>query len=205
MDELRLLEAHRAGDPEALATLLRSYQGRIYSICYRMLRDGEEASDLTQDSIVKVIQGLPSYDGRAKLSTWIIRVTMNCCLSYLRRKRVRRHASLDAISDEDNVPRLDRLAAGEPTPVDRVEHAEAMEALLAALGDLDPPARAALVLRDLQGLEYRQMAEVLDLPQGTVKSRIFRARVALREALERRLGLDSPRPESTDDADEDPG
>ncbi|MCH8211076.1 MAG: sigma-70 family RNA polymerase sigma factor [Planctomycetes bacterium] len=92
--ELQLLEAYRRGDPEAIGELLNVYQHRIYSVCYRMVRHEHDARDLAQEAMVKVLQGLDSYDGRSKLSTWIIRVTMNCCLSHLRRQKIRKHSSL---------------------------------------------------------------------------------------------------------------
>ena len=93
--EQQLLQAWRSGRADALAELLRGYQGRIYGVCYRMLRNHDEATDLAQDALVKVLEGIDSYNGRSQLSTWIIRVAMNCCLSHLRKQRLRRHASLD--------------------------------------------------------------------------------------------------------------
>ncbi|MHC4106494.1 MAG: RNA polymerase sigma factor [Planctomycetota bacterium] len=187
--ELQLLEAHHRGEPEATTELLSAYQRRIYAVCYRMVRHTEDARDLTQDAMVKVLQGLGTYDRRAKLSTWIIRVTMNCCLSHLRKQKLRRHASLEQPSREgaaaEGVP-----AGGEQTPPARVEQAELRSVLSRALGRLDPQTRALLVLRDLQDLGYQEIAGVLDVPLGTVKSRLFRARAALREAAGREVGTD---------------
>lgn len=185
--ELQLLEAHRRGEPEATTELLSAYQRRVYAVCYRMLRHTEDARDLTQDALVKVFQGLGTYDGRSKLSTWVIRVTMNCCLSHLRKQKHRRHASLEQPPHEgaaaEAVP-----ARGEQTPLARVEQAELRSLLSRALGRLDPQTRALLVLRDLQDLDYQEIARVLNVPLGTVKSRLFRARAALREATDRELG-----------------
>ena len=190
--ELELLEAYRQGDRAALAVLLEGYQRRVYSVCYRMLRDHEQAADLTHDALIKVIEGLDRYDGRAKLSTWVIRVTMNCCLSHLRKQKLRRHASLDEpiegggtmgqnLGSEMGV---NPGGMAEPTGAERVERTEEEEVLVAALAAIDPQMRAVLVLRDLQGLDYQQMTEVLGLPVGTVKSRLFRARTALRTQVE---------------------
>ncbi len=187
--ELDLLEAHRRGDPEAMGLLLRAFQKRIYAICYRMVRHEHDARDLTQDSMVKIMEGVDSYDGRAKLSTWVIRVTMNCCLSHLRKERLRRHAPIDGIdapgrgSGPLHVPEVAELL-----PSRRVEQAEMRQVLRRALGDLDPQMRAVLVLRDMQEMEYQLISEVLGVPIGTVKSRLFRARLALRQAAESSLG-----------------
>lgn len=186
--ELQLVEAHRSGDPEAIGRLLESYQRRIYSICYRMLRDEHEARDLTQDALLRVIQGLDSYDGRSKLSTWVIRVTMNACLSHLRKQKLRRHGSLDAGSENVTAGPVDPRSFGELSPPGRVELAEMRLVLGRALLCLDPDMRAVLVLRDMQELEYQQIAEALKVPVGTVKSRLFRARLALRAAVEVELG-----------------
>ena len=221
--ELQLLESYRSGGQqahEALSVLLSAYQRRIYSICYRMVRDSDQASDLTQDALVKVLEGLETYDGRSKLSTWVIRVTMNCVLSHIRKQKVREHDSLDAPRhaggggessgsaassagrgvQQGNGGEFESSGAAaaarrsqyrgsgtrEPQPSESVQHAQMRAMIAQALDSLDMDTRAILVLRDLQDLDYQQLAEVLDVPLGTVKSRLFRARAALREAVEER-------------------
>lgn len=187
--ELELVEAHRMGDASALGQLLQSYQRRVYAICYRMLRDADEAADLTQDTLVRLVENLDKYDGRAKLSTWIIRIAMNACISYLRKKkvrlagegRIRDAAAASFVGDEYGGVASGQYA--EQSVPGRVERDERLAALDAALMSLDEDMRAVLVLRDMHGLEYEQLAEALEIPIGTVKSRIFRARAALRNAL----------------------
>ncbi|UCD73886.1 MAG: sigma-70 family RNA polymerase sigma factor [Phycisphaerales bacterium] len=193
--ELQLVDDYRAGDPEALGELLSSYQRRVYAVCYRMVGNVDEAADLAQDAMLKVIEGLDSYDGRARLSTWIIRVTINSCLSHLRKQKIRRHGSLDDTAGDEQVPLAGRIASErELSGPEHVEQAEARTVLLRVLGDIEPEMRGILVLRDMQDLDYQQIAEVLQVPVGTVKSRLFRARLALREAAEKALGeSDSPR------------
>jgi RNA polymerase sigma-70 factor (ECF subfamily) len=187
--ELQLVDDYRAGDPDALGELLSSYQRRVYAICCRMVGNVDEAGDVTQDALLKVIEGLDSYDGRAQLSTWIFRVTMNCCLSHLRRRKIRRHGSLDETSEQEVAPLSAQIASErELSGPEHVEQAEARTVLLRVLGELEPEMRGILVLRDMQDLDYQQIAEVLQVPVGTVKSRLFRARVALREAAEKALG-----------------
>lgn len=198
---MALLRAHRAGDQTALSELLTAYQDRLFGVCLRMLADADEARDMTQEAMVRIIQGLHQFNARSKLSTWMIRVAMNACLTGLRRKKLRRHASLDADGGPSRQGRRtsDNLASGpttgtaghapshaamEPDPAKSVELAEERRTLYAALERLEPEQRAMLILRDMQGLDYRQIAEVLDVPEGTVKSRLFRARTALRERFE---------------------
>lgn len=193
-------------DRQAWSELVRSYQDRVFSVCMRMLHDREAAADLTQDTFVKVIQGIESYDGRSRLSTWLIRIAMNACLSHLRAQKLRRHASLDAPPDHNlnrggSLGGPDRFSdvrspsghhtrsGREQSPADGVEHQDRRRLVAAALATLEPDQRAILILRDVQGLEYDQIAAVLEIAGGTVKSRLFRARLALREAIER---LESP-------------
>jgi RNA polymerase sigma-70 factor (ECF subfamily) len=204
--EMQLVEDHRRGDPEAIAELLQAYQRRIYGVCMRMMGEEDSARDLTQETLVKVLEGLEGYDGRARLSTWIVRIAMNCCLSELRRRKVRRrhvlgagpagepgsgsgtvreagHAAADLPAQAARSP-SGHLAARELAPAEGVEQAETAAALIRALATLDPEMRAVLVLRDLQDLDYQQIGVVLGIPVGTVKSRLFRARLAMRAALE---------------------
>jgi len=189
LKEMQLVDAHRDGDPAALTELLSAYQRRIYGVCIRMVRDPDLAADLTQESLVKVIDGLDGFDGRAALSTWVIRVTMNCCLGHLRKAQIRRHASLDEPLAGSSTPLSAAIAGGrEPPASESVEQSEMGEVLMRALETLEPPMRAVLVLRDLQDLDYQQIGTVLGVPVGTVKSRLFRARAALREAVETRTG-----------------
>ncbi|MCW5766033.1 MAG: sigma-70 family RNA polymerase sigma factor [Phycisphaeraceae bacterium] len=194
--ELALVRAIRSGDRARWGELLSRYQDRLYAVCFRTLGGGnraqQHAADLCHDAMVKIMQGLDSFDGSSKLSTWMIRVAMNTCLSWLRAQKHRAHASLDAphqtgegYSDSGRVSSvLDSLPAGEPSAASNVERTEQRRRVARALEGLDPEQRAILVLRDLQGLEYDQIAEVLGTPVGTVKSRLFRARAALRAAVE---------------------
>jgi RNA polymerase sigma-70 factor (ECF subfamily) len=183
--ELQLVQAHRRGNAEAIGELLGAYERRIYAVCFRMVRDEHDARDLAQDAMVKVLQGLDGYDGRSKLSTWIIRISMNSCLSHLRKQRLRRHGTIDRDWPQGASGPLEAGGAGgELSPARGVEQSEMQGILSRALGSLDPQMRAVLVLRDMQDLEYSQIAEVLNVPVGTVKSRLFRARVALRTAVE---------------------
>lgn len=199
LHDLRLVEAVRKGEPRAWHDLLSRYQDRLYGVCLRVLGDSprsrQTAADLTQDAMVKIIQGLSTYDGSAKVSTWMIRVTMNVCLSHLRAQKLRKHGSLDApassgkLSDQSSgsgggQTLGDLLANREQTPVDRVSLEQNRALVTAALALIDPEQRAILVLRDAKGLDYHQIAQVLGVPVGTIKSRIFRSRLALRDACE---------------------
>ncbi len=190
--DLALLSAHRAGDPTALAELLESYQGRLFSVCLRMVNSPDTAADLTQEAMVKIIQGIDAFAGRSKLSTWMIRVTMNVCLTHRRRMRLRNHVSIDLppagfSRDEAGSTTIasSLICENEPDARGSLESRESRQRLYRAMDALEPHQRAILILRDVQDLDYRQIAEILEIPQGTVKSRLFRARTALRNQIER--------------------
>lgn len=190
-EDLDLVAAVRRQDPEAWRELLSKYEARLFNVCLRMVRSRDLAEDMAQESMVKIIQGLGSYDGRSKLSTWMIRVTMNVCLSKLRSEKVRRHLSLEGVAERSGrgggpggVESLGISQEREPGTASRVQHAEEQARVLAALDLLEPDQKAILVLRDLRGLDYEQIAQALDLALGTVKSRISRAREALYRILE---------------------
>ena len=176
--DLELIEAWRNGSTAALESLFKKSQGRTYGLCLRMLGRPEVAADVAQDAFLRMYEGLPRFDGRARFSTWSVRVTLNCVYSHLRREKLRKHAPLPG-SESGFEPR-----SREPIPSQGIEHEDLSRGVVAGLGMLDLQARAILVLRDLQGLDYGDIAEVIGTPIGTVKSRLFRARAALREALE---------------------
>jgi len=196
--DLKLVEAIRSGNTQAWPALISRHQDRLFSTCLRMVHNRETAADLTQDAFVKIIQHIASFDGRAKLSTWMIKITMNVCLSKLRSEKVRKAASLEALQDgargtqTDPGRGMDFEQGREQGTSSSVEAHEDQERVLAALRLLDPDQRAVLILCDCRGQSYEQISEVLGVAVGTVKSRLFRARTALRDAVE---SLDkSPKP-----------
>ncbi|MBL8747490.1 MAG: RNA polymerase sigma factor [Phycisphaerae bacterium] len=185
-----MLQAWRGGDPAALEELLLMVEPRLVSLCFRMCGRPQDARDLCQEAMVKIIQGLPGFTGRSRVSTWMIRVTMNVCLTDRRRGKIRRTTSLDApcgqgTAGEDRTLGDSRTSDGEPTPAERVERGEDLGRLSRGLARMEPEQRALLILRDAQGLDYAEIADVMEIPVGTVKSRLFRARVALREEVEK--------------------
>lgn len=188
-----LLRRAQSGDRAALGLLLTAHQDRLHAVCVRMVTDRAAAADLTQDTLVKIIQHLPGYDGRSQLSTWMIRIAMNTCLSWLRAQKHRRHAPIDTPGNPGDSSFGTHSGGGRQSPPGRepsgpsgVEHDEQRAIVSRALADLDPDHRAVLVLRDVQGLDYDRIADAVGIPVGTVKSRIFRARAALRELIERK-------------------
>ncbi len=190
VDEKALIERARAGDRAALGELLQHHQRRLYTVCLRMVSHPDDAAELTQDAMVRIVQSLEGFRGDARLTTWMTRIAMNLSISHLRKRKLRRAVSLDAEHPGSNgradaaSSLVSRLADdSEPGPACRVQDREMHDHLQRAIAALDDEQRAVLVLRDVEQLDYLQIAHTLDLPVGTVKSRLFRARLALRERM----------------------
>ncbi|MCC5951476.1 MAG: sigma-70 family RNA polymerase sigma factor [Acidimicrobiia bacterium] len=172
VDDPALVQCAQDGDRHALDALLRRHQSRMYGICRRMAGNDADGADATQEAMVAVVRGLHHFDGRAKFTTWLHRVTVNACLDELRR-RTRR--------PDPGLPETEHAPPGGPPALDdTVGDRMAIDDALATLG---PEYRAAVVLRDQLGLDYAEISEVLEVPVGTVKSRIARGRGALADRL----------------------
>lgn len=170
-----LVAASQAGDRDAVEMLLRRHHDRILGVCRRMCRDPDDADDAAQEALIAIVRGLPHFDGRSLFSTWAYRVTTNCCLDELRRRR-RRPLPID----ESDVP---TEASTDALPDEELERSATRLALSAALERLPEEFRMPLVLRDIADLDYATIAEILDLAPGTVRSRISRGRARLADAL----------------------
>lgn len=184
--ERRLIERTRRGDRGALGELLTAYHKRVYHVCLRMVSNEDDAAELTQDVLLRAVQHIDGFKGDARFSTWLLRIAMNQSVSHLRRRRVRATVSLDHIhnGDDQAAPLKAFIASDrEPLAEQSVEIEEQVERLTRALKSLDVSLRSVIVLRDLQDMDYQGMAETLSLPVGTIKSRLFRARLALRQAM----------------------
>jgi RNA polymerase sigma factor (sigma-70 family) len=178
-----------AGDAAAWEEIVQRYHRRIYNICYRFAGSGEDAQDLTQEVFIKMYRTLNTYDvERAAFMTWITTVTRNLLVDHFRKtKHDRMTDSLDApISEhEDAMPLSDRIEDSSLPPDARVQSRETRESVHHALQKLSPELREAVILRDLQDMDYREIASVLRVPEGTVKSRINRGRAELARLLQR--------------------
>lgn len=158
----------------------------VFGVSYRLLRDSEEAEDLAQDVFVTVFKRLDTFRGESSLRTWIYTIALNLSRNRLRtrdRRSYRDHQSLDEHTDAIQLAAGPRPESFGDDPTRGVDRREALVALNRALDALAPDAREVLVLRDLEELAYEDIAALLDLPIGTVKSRIFRARAALRQLM----------------------
>ena len=187
--EQGLLDRCLAGEDSAWEALLKAYTRKIYNLCYRFTGRAEEAEDVTQEVFIKVFQTLKTYQAaQGSFTTWLNRVARNHLVDHYRRARKDRVTS----SLEDELPVAEQKPSQHMEPTSQVESRERREVLQLALDKLSPDLREAVILRDLQDLDYEEIAQVLRVPQGTVKSRINRGRLELGRVLKRMEGLRGP-------------
>ncbi len=182
-DEKILLERAKKGDIDAFETLVEDYQKKVYNIALRMIGNSHDAEELAQEVFIRVFKSLRNFKEQAQFSTWIYRITTNLCLDELRKRKNRKVVYLDQEIDtgENEVKR--QLEDEGPTPDVTAEKNEVRELVLDAIQKLPDNHRTMLILRDLNGMSYDDIAKILNSPEGTVKSRINRARQALKNLL----------------------
>ena len=176
-EEARVIRAVLDGDTDRFEDLVHAYEKGIYNLCLRMLNDEQDAMDAAQEAFFKAFRSLPSFRGESRFSTWLYRLAGNVCLDMLRR---RPNAPVLSMNDDD-VPLI--LADASASPQEIVERRETRQTVRAALAALPEDFRQAVILRDVNGLSYEEIADVTGLELGTVKSRIYRARKKLAAVL----------------------
>jgi len=189
IDDAVLVQQCRQGDSAATERLILKYQNRIYNAILRICANPEDAAELTQDTFVKVIENIDKFEGRSSFYTWAFRIGINLTLNYCQRSGKLGLKSLDA--EDNEYGGKDRKVLREflsddslPDPAVVVENKELCRIAVKALMKLNDAQRAVVVLRDIEGMDYAQIAEVLDIELGTVRSRLSRARTNLREIIE---------------------
>jgi len=190
-----IVKRAQAGDHDAFRILVERYQGRAYGLALRILRNEEQAKDAVQDSFLKVYRSLDRFEGRAGFYTWLYRIVMNQCLDHKRRDKSDREVEWN---DESAVGVLDasELAASpagrdadREAPDVAIERSEIRQAVARAINALPEDARRTIQLREIDGLSYKEIAEAMGIPKGTVMSRLHYARQRLRELLQE-AGID---------------
>jgi len=189
IDDTTLVERCRQGDSEAMERLIIKYQNRIYNVILKICANADDAAELSQETFVKVIENIDKFEGRSSFYTWLFRIAVNLTLSYCKRSVKLGLKSLD--SEDDECGREGRRALKEflsddslSDPAAIASKKELYELIKKAMMKLDDNQRAVIVLRDIEGMDYAQIAKVLDVELGTVKSRLNRGRSNLREIME---------------------
>ena len=188
LDDAVLVRQCQNGDSEAMTCLIVKYQDRVYNAIYKICQNYDDAAELTQDTFVKVLENINSFRGKSSFYTWLFRVAVNHTLNYCKRRFKLSPMNLDASNDlfEENKGKLQAVLA-DPNGVDPVavaQQRELSEIVVNLIAQLKQEYRVVLVLRDIEQMSYDEIAEVLQIEIGTVKSRLSRARTQLRELLE---------------------
>lgn len=196
-NDAQLIHEAVEGGPEAFDELVRRYQDRVYNLLFRLCSHEQDAEDLTQEVFIKVFHSLGDFRSQSSFYTWLYRITANSFYSHCRKQRSRKvirtvplQVSVTA-SDEERVSAIP--ASPQPDPQDIVQSHETVEIIQEAIDSLPEEHRMVAILKDVDGLEYQEIAEILDWPIGTVKSRLHRVRKELVEKLKDILDLDKER------------
>lgn len=181
--EKLLLERAKAGDVNAFEQLIEGYQRKIFNIALRMVGNYDDASDLAQEVLIRIYKSIGGFKEQSSFSTWVYRITTNVCLDDIRKKKNKKVISLDEEIklDDGEMPR--QLESDDAGPLELAERKELKKAVSRAINSLSEEHRLVVVLRDIQGFSYEEIAKAIKCPEGTVKSRINRARQALKNIL----------------------
>ena len=177
-EELRLIRRVQAGETEAFEDLVRAHEKTVYNLALRMTGDAQDAEDMAQEAFLKAYRSLGDFRGESKFSVWLYRIVSNVCLDFLRRRSRRPSVSLTAEDEEGEEQQWD-VPDERLSPERLLEQKLTREAVQAGLRELPEEQREILLLREIKGLSYEEIGEILSLEPGTVKSRIFRARKRL--------------------------
>jgi RNA polymerase sigma-70 factor (ECF subfamily) len=195
-EERRLVERLVARDEHAFNSLVRAYERRVFALVLRMIGTRAEAEDIAQEVFVQVFKAIGSFRGESKLSTWIYRIAINLCKNrtkYLRARHAGEQEELEAHAERVPMGELKRANVGQIERPDEMMVGKQVERIVQqAILKLEPSFRECLVLRDVEELSYEEIGAITGLPEGTVKSRIHRARAQLKELVEEALGEKIP-------------
>lgn len=196
--EMALIRRLQAGDQDAFAKLLETHEKSVYNLCLRMTGNREDAADLTQEAFLKVWRGAAQYQFESSFSTWLYRLTSNVCIDFLRSKKRRQTVSLTVEEEQDGTQELE-IADPAPLPEEQVLHSETKREIAAAMEALEEDFRLILTLRLVENLSYEQIADAMDLKVGTVKSRLARARIKLKNILAKNGNIFSSSPSNLEE------
>lgn len=184
-DEAVLVDSARSGDMNAFSRLVEKYQDRVLNTCWRISGRLEDAEDLAQETFLKALESIAAFRRQSGFYTWLFRIAVNVSISHRRRKgrmpRLSLHSG-DGTGESENITAMTALARHDD-PAARLTTLETQQLIQTGLDSLDDDHRAIIVLRDIEGFDYRQIAEILEVAEGTVKSRLHRARIELKARL----------------------
>lgn len=190
LNEKELIEASQKGDIESFEKLISNYQKKVFNIAFRMMQNYDDAYDVSQEVFIRVFKAIKKFRGQSSFSTWLYRVTTNACLDELRRKKNSKNViSLDQEIQLEDGEVFFQIEDNRLTPELAAEENELVNVVREAITKLPDDYREVIILRDIQGFSYKEIAHIKECPQGTIKSRINRARKALKDILKGKMEL----------------
>ena len=190
-EDTEIVSLCKKGDTDAFEVLVNKYQKKMLNIAYRMIGDYEDACEIVQDAFVSAFKNMKHFREEARVSTWLYAIVVNLSKNRLKQVRVRGHRealTLDNPMNPDDRQLKREPVSGEPSILENIEKRETREVVQECINSLDYEFREVIILRDIQGFSYEELSDILKMKEGTVKSRIFRAREALKNCLKRVLG-----------------
>ncbi len=182
-NEQLLLEKAKSGDIAAFEELIDAYQKKVFNLALRIIGNYDDAADLAQETFVRIYKAISNFKEQSSFSTWVYRITTNVCLDEIRKRKNKKVVSLDEDIHMEDGDMKRQVVSDDPGPDEAAEREEVRRVVNNAINKLPEDQRAVITMRDLHGMSYEEIAQVLDLPGGTVKSRINRARLALKNLL----------------------
>ena len=184
VDDIELVKKCQAGDTKAFNDLVTKYRGKVYAMIYNMVRNEQDAWDLAQDGFLKAWKSIASFRGQSAFYTWLYRIMTNVTIDWLRKKQIEGGTEFDDSLELNNVePGSSTMPKAELLPDEKMAHAEIRKRIDAALEKLSPEHRAVIVMKEMDGLQYNEIADALGCSLGTVMSRLFYARKKLQTLL----------------------
>lgn len=205
-DDQDLVAAAQGGDRRAFQALYQRYERKVFAVAYGFLRSQEDALDVVQEAFIKVHRYLPNFEGQSSFYTWLYRIVANLCIDHIRRSGRKKDVEFDDKlrhdGDQESATNMVQIAAlGDP--VEAVRNKEILKAVRESLQHLSDKHRAVIVMRELQGLSYADMAKAMNCSKGTIMSRLFHARRNMQKLLKDRLDYSPENPESPADESSD--
>ena len=207
-DDQELVAAAQGGDRRAFQTLYQRYERKVYAVAYGFLRNQEDALDVVQEAFIKVHRYLPNFEGQSSFYTWLYRIVANLCIDHIRRSGRKRDVEFDDKIRHDGAgessAKLIQIAAL-GNPAEAVRNKEILKAVRESLSQLSDKHRSVIVMRELQGLSYADMAKSMECSKGTIMSRLFHARRNMQKLLKERLEYEprDPAEASTDSVNQE--
>ena len=187
IDDSEKVERALQGDQQAYSKLLTKYKGAIFNLVYKMVKNKEEAEDLVQETFVKAFGALPTFDERYAFSTWLFKIASNNCIDYLRKKKLKTFSIDKTAESKDGEIKQSFEDIKTPDPEISAIEKEKKSLIEAAIDSLPAKYRDAIILRHKEDKSYEEIADILNLPIGTIKARIFRAREKLKQYLKKKM------------------